>query len=222
MAESPRASARSSSATRRRRPRRAAPRARRPSAGRLGLSCAVVGRERPRPTTRVASAAFAGYWSRVTRGMGTVERAARPAGQLWGLFRRPASVPAMSKRTVAAGKGWGMLRVRSAVLGMSGVAFGSDPSSGHAGDPSPVVPLMILVLGLAVATMWFVALPALDTPAGRTCEVVFLKSGTTKCIEPPAPGMRAVPPEPSHPADAERRAPSSTRLRHRSTRSSPP
>ena len=38
--------------------------------------------QRPRPTTRVASAAFAGYWSRVTRGMGRVERAARPAGQL--------------------------------------------------------------------------------------------------------------------------------------------
>ena len=54
---------------------------------------------------------------------------------------------------------------------------------------------MILVLGLAAATMWFVALPMLDeAPPGRTCEVVFLESGTTRCIEPPVPGMRAIPP----------------------------
>ncbi len=78
---------------------------------------------------------------------------------------------------------------------MSGVAFGSVGSRGPTSDPSPVVPLMILVLGLAVATIWFVALPALDeSPPGRTCEVVFLKGGITRCIEPPAPGMRAIPP----------------------------
>jgi len=77
---------------------------------------------------------------------------------------------------------------------MSGLAYGRALSDRRASDPSPVVPLMILVLGLAVATMWFVALPALDKPAGRTCEVVFLKGGTTSCIEPPAPGMRAIPP----------------------------
>ena len=61
-------------------------------------------------------------------------------------------------------------------------------------EPSPVVPLLVLVLALAVATMWFVVLPALDKPAGRTCEVVFLTGGTTRCIEPPVPGMRATPP----------------------------
>ena len=78
---------------------------------------------------------------------------------------------------------------------MSGLAFGSDRSSGYASGPSPVVPLIILVLGLAVATMWFVALPALAEPRpSRTCEVVFLKGGATRCIEPPVPGMRAVPP----------------------------
>lgn len=78
---------------------------------------------------------------------------------------------------------------------MSGFAFARDRASGHARDPSPVGPLMILVLVLAVATVWFVALPALDEPPpGRTCEVVFLKGGTTRCIEPPVPGMRAVPP----------------------------
>jgi hypothetical protein len=44
---------------------------------------------------------------------------------------------------------------------MSGLAYGRALSDRRAGDPSPVVPLMILVLGLAVATMWFVVLPAL-------------------------------------------------------------
>ena len=54
---------------------------------------------------------------------------------------------------------------------------------------------MILVIGLAVATMWFVVLPALEEPPPvRTCEVVFLEGGTTSCIEPPVPGMRALPP----------------------------
>ena len=78
---------------------------------------------------------------------------------------------------------------------MSGVTFGNDRSNPHAGEPSPVVPLMILVLGLAVATMWFVVLPALEQPSrGRTCEVVFVKNGT-RCIEPTVAGMRAVPPQ---------------------------
>ena len=78
---------------------------------------------------------------------------------------------------------------------VSGVVYGSDRSSARASEPSPVVPLMILVLGLAVATMWFVVLPALEQPPhGRTCEVVFVDNGTT-CIEPTVAGMRAVPPQ---------------------------
>ncbi len=79
---------------------------------------------------------------------------------------------------------------------MSGVTFGNDRSNAHTSEPSPVLPLMILVLGLAVATMWFVVLPALEQPpSGRTCEVVFVKNGTTRCIEPTVSGMRAVPPQ---------------------------
>jgi hypothetical protein len=78
------------------------------------------------------------------------------------------------------------------VLGMSETVFA--PARERAREPSPVVPLMILVLGLAVATMWFVVLPTLEKPPpGRTCEVVFLTNGNTSCIEPPLPGMRAMP-----------------------------
>jgi len=47
-----------------------------------------------------------------------------------------------------------------------------------------VLPLLILVIGLAAATVWFVALPALDKPprAERSCEVFVLKSGSTRCV----------------------------------------
>ena len=57
------------------------------------------------------------------------------------------------------------------------------------GDDRPswvgtVLPLLMLVIGLAAATVWFVALPALEpSPARRTCEVIVLESGTTKCVE---------------------------------------
>jgi hypothetical protein len=41
-----------------------------------------------------------------------------------------------------------------------------------------------MVLGLAVATIWFVALPMLNQPAQakRTCEVFVLESGNTRCV----------------------------------------
>ena len=73
-----------------------------------------------------------------------------------------------------------MSAARHAVLGASGGAVARERERG----PSPVIPLLIMVLGLAIATIWFVALPALETPPpGRTCEVVFRKDGTTKCVE---------------------------------------
>ena len=48
----------------------------------------------------------------------------------------------------------------------------------------PVVPLLVLVLGLAVATLWFVAIPLVNRPAAveRKCEVIVLKTGKTKCV----------------------------------------
>ena len=66
--------------------------------------------------------------------------------------------------------------------------------------PGTVLPLMILFIGLAVATMWFVARPALDkTPrAERSCEVYVLKSGTITCVAKPTPGSQAVPRKPKH------------------------
>ena len=70
---------------------------------------------------------------------------------------------------------------------------------------STVLPLMVLFIGLAVATMWFVALPALDkTPrAERSCDVVFLKSGAPACVAQPTPASRAVPQEPKRSSRAK-------------------
>ena len=54
----------------------------------------------------------------------------------------------------------------------------------HSGTPSPLIPLLLLCIALAAAAVWFVALPAFAKPAhaARTCEVIVLKSGTTKCV----------------------------------------
>jgi hypothetical protein len=58
--------------------------------------------------------------------------------------------------------------------------------------PSGALPLLILVIALAGATVWFVAVPALDKPvrSERSCEVIVLESGTTKCVRDPTRGSR--------------------------------
>ncbi len=56
-----------------------------------------------------------------------------------------------------------------------------------------MLPLLIVVMGPAAASIWFVARPALDEPprARRSCEVYVLKSGATKCVAKPTPGSHA-------------------------------
>ena len=60
-------------------------------------------------------------------------------------------------------------------------------------ERSPVLPLMALVIGLAAAATWFVALPQLDKPATvqRSCEVIVLESGKTRCVANPKTGSKA-------------------------------
>jgi hypothetical protein len=68
-----------------------------------------------------------------------------------------------------------------------------DAEDEVAKGPSPVLPLLLLVAGLVAATIWFVVLPALDRQpqAERSCEVVFLKSGSTACVRDPTHGRAA-------------------------------
>ena len=60
---------------------------------------------------------------------------------------------------------------------------------------SPVLPLLILVIGLAAAATWFVALPQLNKPATvqRSCEVIVLESGKSRCVGNPKTGSKAAP-----------------------------
>lgn len=60
---------------------------------------------------------------------------------------------------------------------------------------SPFVPLLIMVLGLAVASIWFVALPMLNQPvhAQRSCEVIVFESGKTRCVADPRARTKAGP-----------------------------
>lgn len=89
------------------------------------------------------------------------------------------------------------------VYGLPGDAVADEPPK-LAGS---MLPLMVLFVGLAVATMWFVARPAFDkTPrAERSCEVFVLKSGSITCVAKPILGSRAVPqkPKPKHSSRAK-------------------
>jgi hypothetical protein len=90
--------------------------------------------------------------------------------------------------------------------GVPGVAVADERRS----VPSSVLALLILVVGLAVATIWFVALPAFGKPlAKRSCEVVVLESGATRCVADPTSASRAVQkrskPRPTHALTPARR-----------------
>jgi hypothetical protein len=56
----------------------------------------------------------------------------------------------------------------------------------HTAVRSGLLPLLILFIGLAVATVWYVAPLAFAKPAvQRSCEVVVLKSGAPACVRDP-------------------------------------
>ena len=74
-----------------------------------------------------------------------------------------------------------------------GYGLPTDDAVTDGGAPSALLPLLLLFAVLAVATVWFVAVPAFAKPAQaeRACEVVVLKSGVTKCVKDPTHGKRA-------------------------------
>ena len=92
---------------------------------------------------------------------------------------------------------WTMSAARYAhAYGLPEVAVAGQRSDG----PSAVLPLLILVIGLAAATIWFVALPIYHPSAtvGRSCEVYVMPSGTTKSSPTRSPdrGQRTEVPPP--------------------------
>jgi hypothetical protein len=83
----------------------------------------------------------------------------------------------------------------------------ADPAAAdeRSGPPSGALPLLICVLVLAAATIWFVARPVLDRAprAQRTCEVFVVKSGT-KCIPTPSLASKPAPQKPKASRPAKR------------------
>ena len=75
-----------------------------------------------------------------------------------------------------------------------GLPEGTAPSELSRG-PSALLPLLLLFVVLAAASVWFVALPAFAKPvrAERTCEVIVLPTGTTKCVRNPTHRAGATP-----------------------------
>ena len=69
-------------------------------------------------------------------------------------------------------------------LGVSGVAVADEGPSPNRG----VLPLLIVFIGLAVATVWFVVFPVLDKPrppAGACGTFIVSKSGSARCVDLP-------------------------------------
>lgn len=70
-------------------------------------------------------------------------------------------------------------------------------SAGHADDNGAtrtgMYLLFALVIALAVATLWYVARPALEhkPAAERSCEVIILASGSPSCVDPQARAAQA-------------------------------
>jgi hypothetical protein len=73
-----------------------------------------------------------------------------------------------------------------------GYGLPSDSTVPARGAPSALLPLLLLFVALAAATVWFVGVPALAKPAQaqQACEVIVLESGTTKCVKNPTHGKR--------------------------------
>ena len=84
-------------------------------------------------------------------------------------------------------------------LGVSGVVVADE-------EPRPpnrgVLPLLIVFIGLAVATVWFVVLPALDEPrppVGPCSTFIVSKSGSARCVDVPTPATQSPSAQPSAP-----------------------
>ncbi len=88
-----------------------------------------------------------------------------------------------------------MVSAARPVYGVPEDAAIDDGSRGFGG----VFLLFFIVIGLAVVTMWYAVLPALRTAptVQRSCEVVVLASGATKCVPAPTRASQTATHKPS-------------------------
>ncbi len=83
-------------------------------------------------------------------------------------------------------------------LGVSGVAV----ADAEPGPNRGVLPLLIVFIGLSVATVWFVVLPTLDKPrpsAGPCSTFIVSRSGSARCVDVPTPAAQSPSAPPATP-----------------------
>jgi hypothetical protein len=82
------------------------------------------------------------------------------------------------------------------LYGVAGIVAASEQPR----ERSPLLPLLLIFVALSAATVWYVALPAFakEPQATRTCEVIVLQSGSTKCVRNPVRAAHATPRTPKH------------------------
>ena len=81
-------------------------------------------------------------------------------------------------------------------LGVSGVAVADEEPRPNRGVPL----LLIVFIGLALATLWFVVVPALDKPrppAGPCGTFIVSKSGSARCVDVPTTAAQSPNASPS-------------------------
>ena len=77
-------------------------------------------------------------------------------------------------------------RLKPIAYGLPEDAMSDGLADDHGTGRSGMYLLFALVIALAVATLWYVARPALDQKpvAERSCEVIILASGSPSCVDP--------------------------------------
>ena len=77
-------------------------------------------------------------------------------------------------------------RLKPIAYGLPEDAMSDGPADDHGTVRSGIYLLFALVVALAVATLWYVARPALEQKptAHRSCEVIILASGSPSCVDP--------------------------------------
>jgi len=77
-------------------------------------------------------------------------------------------------------------RLTPIAYGLPEDAMSDGPADDHGAGRTGMYLLFALVIALAVATLWYVARPALEQKpaAERSCEVIILASGSPSCVDP--------------------------------------
>ena len=85
-------------------------------------------------------------------------------------------------------------RLTPIAYGLPEDAMSDGPADDHGSGRASMYLLFALVIALAVATLLYVARPALEQKpaAERSCEVIILASGSPSCVDPQSRGANAV------------------------------